>query len=598
MPEPQPRFQVHPDPSVMVPMRDGVHLSTDLYVPVTSEPRLPSILIRTPYSKTGFGGRMQHLAEMFAAQGYVVAVQDKRGRFESEGTYVIFGGDADDGYDSIDWLSRQSWSNGRVGMYGCSYLGDVQILAAGELHPALKALIPQASFSPIGSAGGVYKNFGVRSGGAINLGGNVGWFYDAGSKLFYRAPPGLTHEQFVEVAKLFDPAPHPKPVDFARLWWHLPIIDIMKVAGAPPTDWVDAIRHEPGDPWWEQFHYMTENYRSDVPALFVNSWNDFGARETIFEFEWFRKHSVSANARDNQFLLISPTTHCGSESVTADTTVGERDVGDPRFDYWPLYLNWFAYWLKDERNAVTSMPRIQYYLMGKNEWRSASDWPIPGTHLTRYFLGGRGRANSLHGDGTLSSAFPRVDASDRFVYDPATPVPSFGGPLGGTEAGAAAGSFDQRKIELREDVLVYTSEPLARGVEVTGRIDAVLSVSSDVKDTDFTAKLVDVYPDGRAFNIQEGILRVRYREGLDKKVWLTPGVPVVVPIDMGATSNYFGPGHRIRLEVSSSSFPRWDRNLNTGGNNYDESKWQVAHYVVHHAHAHPSYLILPIVDQR
>jgi len=241
------------------------------------------------------------------------------------------------------------------------------------------------------------------------------------------------------------------------------------------------------------------------------------------------------------------------------------------------------------------MARVQYYLMGKNEWRSASDWPIPGTQLTKFFLGSSGHANSLHGDGTLSTVADTGAPSDHFLYDPGNPVPSLGGPLCCTEGNNASGSYDQRKIEMRGDVLVYSSPPLESGIEVTGAIDAVLSVSSDAKDTDFTAKLIDVYPDGRAFNIQEGILRARYREGQERKVWFTPGKVAVVRIDLGATGNFFGPGHRIRLEVSSSNFPRFDRNLNTGGNNYDETKWLVAHNAVHHSRKYLSYLLLPVI---
>lgn len=596
IPEPAPRYTVRVERSVMVPMSDGVRLSTDLYFPEGTERRWPVILIRTPYSKTGFGGKMEKLAEMIAGQGYVVAVQDKRGRYESEGSYIIFGGDADDGAETIEWLGKQVWSTGRVGTYGCSSLGDFQILEAQRRPPALKAMIPQASFATIGSAGGQYKYFGVRTGGAVTLAQNISWFYEAGSKIFYRPPPGLTREQFIDVAKFFNPAPQVKPVDYPSLWWHLPIIEIMKAAGAPPTDFADAVSRDVTDPWWDQFHYMTDDYKADVPALFVNSWYDYGARETIFEFEMLRKHSVSENARNNQFLLLSPTTHCRSEYISADDRIGDRDVGDARFDFWSVYFKWFAYWLKGEKNAVTSMPRVQYYLMGKNEWRSASDWPIPGTHLTKFFLSSTGHANSLNGDGRLSTRQPSEDAPDRFTYDPGDPVPSLGGPLCCTEGNNAAGSYDQRKVEIRNDVLVYTSPVLDRGIEVTGPIDVVLSVSSDAKDTDFTAKLIDVYPDGRAFNLQEGILRARYRDGQTKTVWMPRGEAVTVRIDVGATSNFFGPGHRIRLEVSSSNFPRFDRNLNTGGRNYDETKWLVAHNRVYHSRDHTSYLLLPVVE--
>jgi putative CocE/NonD family hydrolase len=582
----------------MMPMRDGVRLSTDLYFPEGEEARLPTILVRTPYSKTGFSGKMEHLATMMAAQGYVLALQDKRGRYESEGQYIVQGGDANDGYDSVDWLSRQNWSNGRIGTYGCSYMGDVQILGAQRRHPALRAMIPQASGSSIGSAGGQYKYFGARLGGAVQFAQNISWFYDSGSKVFYRPPPGMTREEFLKISKYFDPAPRKTPADYPKLWWHLPIVDVMSLAEVPPNDFADVVSRDVTDKWWDQFNYMTDAYRSDVPALHVNSWYDFGARETIYEFETMRSRSVSKTARDNQYLLISPTTHCRSEFITADEPVGERDVGDARLAYWTIYFNWFARWLKDDKDAISAMPRVQYYLLGKNEWRSAPDWPIPGTTPTRYFLHSAGRANSVNGDGSLSKTTPKADSVDRFVYDPASPVPSIGGPICCTGANMAAGSFDQRKAEVRSDVLVYSSEPLTEGIEVTGPIDAVLYVSSDAKDTDFTAKLVDVYPDGRAFNVQEGIIRARYREGQTKKVWLSPGQIAEVHIELGATANFFGPGHRIRLEVSSSNFPRFDRNLNTGGNNYDETRWVIANNAVHHTKQQASYLLLPVVSPR
>ncbi len=234
--------------------------------------------------------------------------------------------------------------------------------------------------------------------------------------------------------------------------------------------------------------------------------------------------------------------------------------------------------------------------MGLNEWRSASRWPLPETQFTRYYLHSDGQANSRFGTGTLSITPPGDEPPGRFTYDPATPVPSRGGNFccSGTPD-AEGGSFDQRVVEMRNDVLVYTSAPLETGVEVTGPIEATLHVSSSARDTDFIAKLVDVYPDGTAYNVQEGILRARYREGFERQVWMSPGEVHKVRIDLHATSNYFGPGHRIRLEVSSSSFPRFDRNLNTGGNNYDETVWVVADNTVHHAGELASHVVLPII---
>jgi putative CocE/NonD family hydrolase len=270
-------------------------------------------------------------------------------------------------------------------------------------------------------------------------------------------------------------------------------------------------------------------------------------------------------------------------------------VGDARFDLWSLYLRWFDRWLRGDTDALAGVPRVQYFLMGRNEWRSADDWPVPGTRFTALHLGSTTGANGLNGDGRLTADSPEP-GYDAYVYDPASPAPSLGGPLCCTASKEALpGSYDQREVEIRHDVLVYSSEPLKSGLEVTGPLQVVLYVSSDAPDTDFTAKLVDVYPDGRAFNVQEGILRARYREGFDRKVFMEPGQVYELAIDLQATANWFGPEHRIRLEISSSNFPRFDRNLNTGGNNYDESEFAAARNTIHFGGDHPSRLILPIV---
>jgi putative CocE/NonD family hydrolase len=285
-----------------------------------------------------------------------------------------------------------------------------------------------------------------------------------------------------------------------------------------------------------------------------------------------------------------------SELATEHTMVGKRDLGDARLDFYGIYLRWFDHWLKGINNDVTKMPKVQIYVMGKNQWRGENEWPLARTQFTKYYLHSAGKANSRFGDGTLSTQPANNEPPDHFVYDPATPVPTAGGlPCCTEQYEAGEGSFDQSEVETRNDVLEYTTPVLEKGVEVTGPLQVVLYVSSSARDTDFTAKLVDIYPDGTAYNVQDGIQRVRYREGYEKKVWMSPGEVYEVKIDLQATSNYFGPGHRIRLEVSSSNFPRFDRNLNTGGNNYDETKWVVANNTVHHSGVHASYILLPVI---
>ncbi len=567
IPRPRPKYQVQIERSVMVPMRDGVRLSTDIYRPLGITGRLPVVLIRTPYDKHPYRNTNPDSSEaaFFASQGFAVVTQDTRGRFESSGEFTISYPDVTDGYDAIDWAARQPWSNGKVGGYGCSYVGDTQVMAAKARHPAYVAMIPQSASSSF-----PYRGFLHSAGGASDLSISLSWFSTEGSKRRDSMPP----------------------FDMRTGVWQLPLISILQRAGMPPTDWENVLTHGPDDPWWVKLGYFTDADRFDTPALQIDSWFDTGIAVSLHQMNFLRRHAVSRRGRDNQFFIVSPTLHCRSEEATAHTVVGERDLGDPRRDYWTVYLRWFDHWLRGTENGVTRMPHLQYYLMGKNQWRSASAWPIPGTRFTRYYLHSGGRANSRTGDGRLSLSPPRSESVDRYTYDPGNPVPSRGLACC---VGGPRGALEQSEVETRPDVLVYTTPPLSKGVEVTGPIELVLYVSSSAKDTDFTGKLVDVLPDGTAYNVQEGILRARYRKGWGKKAWMKPGVVVKVPVSLEATGQFFGPGHRIRLEVSSSNFPRFDRNLNTGGNNYDESKWVVARNAVHHSSAYPSHLVLPIV---
>lgn len=578
---PQPKYQVRLEENVMIAMRDGIKLSTDLYFPVGLDGKLPVVLIRTPYNKERYRHAERGAPRSLAAQGYAVAVQDKRGRFASEGEYVVQGGDVNDGYDTVDWLAKQPWSNGNIGTIGCSYEGDVQILQSQARHPNLKCMIPQSAGSSIGAAGNRYYYFGARKGGNVELAGGLGWFANNGNKIRSKPASNLPADRF------------------RKFWGTLPLLGMVERAGGPPTDWDDIVKRELDDPWWDQFGYLKGNEKFDVPALHINSWYDFGVAETLLEFNLLRTNAVSEQARNNQFAVISPTSHCSSEFGTSSRTiVGERELGDARFDYFNLYLQWFDYWLNGVDNGVTRRPKLMIYVMGRNVWRAENEWPLARTRYTKYYLHSDGHANSRFGSGASDTAAPQSEPADNYTYDPRTPVPSRGGPLCCTGTpDAPEGSFDQSEVEARHDVLVYTTPELGRGVEVTGPIKAVLYVSSSAKDTDLTVKLVDVYPDGTAYNVQEGVLRARHREGFTKKVWMKPGGVYEVIVDLEATSNYFGPGHRIRVEVSSSNFPRFDRNLNTGGNNFDETAWVVARNRIHHSARYPSHVLLPVIPE-
>ncbi len=598
------KFTRHPEPvykeirlekSVLVPMRDGVRLSTDIYSPVGVAGPLPVVLIRLPYNKNRYMNLRSpgSIAHFFAGHGYHVVVQDMRGRYESEGEYTVSAADRDDGYDAIEWLTKQTWNTGKVGTYGCSYLGENQIQLAATLHPNHTAAIPQ-------SAGGGYRGTGRQfafiDGGVPELASGLGWFWFAGSKLFWQRPQGISDEDFRSYAGLFEPWPHVKGLDFQKAFLHLPTIDIMKHYGGDKTDYEDFYSKGPHDPYWDDLNYADDNDRFDVPALHVNSWYDGASNETMILFNLFRTNAVSDRARDNQFAIISPTAHCGSELHPdwENAVIGKRPVGDISKDYFRIYLDWFDHWLKGKDNGITEMPKFQYYAMGTNEWRSADSWPLKNTEYQTFYLHSDGNANKA---GNLTLEAPTLaEETDKYIYNPADPVPTKGGAICCISKDAAtAGSYDQAETEARPDVLVYTSAALTEDMEITGPLRAILYVSSSAKDTDFTVKLVDVNPDGSSFNIQDSILRARYREGYDKQVFMEPGRVYKLEIDLHATGNVFLKGHRIRLQVSSSNFPRFVRNLNTGGNNYDETEWVVANNAIHHSKEYPSHIILPMI---
>jgi hypothetical protein len=375
----------------------------------------------------------------------------------------------------------------------------------------------------------------------------------------------------------------------------LPIVDVVRNLGMKYTDYEDYVTNTPESEYFDEGDWVRADDTFDAPALYIDSWYDFGPAESLKMFNQMRANAPSKKARDNQYIIMTPSTHCAWAGATENTIIGERDLGDARKEFVDIYLKWYEHWLKGVDNGITDMPRVQYYLMGRNEWRSAENWPIEGTNYQKFYLGSDGNANSRHGDGMLSALPSENAVVDRFVYDPATPVPTRGGNVCCTGMETGAGGYDQSTIEMRNDVLVYTSAPLEEAIEVTGYLEVVLYVSSDAKDTDFTAKLVDVYPDGRAFNLQEGAKRMRFRENLRRKVWMEEGEVYEIHLDLHATSNYFDKGHRVRLDVSSSNFPRWSRNMNTGGNNYDESEGIPANNTIHHSAEYPSHVVLPVV---
>ncbi|HEY0776582.1 MAG TPA: CocE/NonD family hydrolase [Gemmatirosa sp.] len=592
-PRPPGPFAVAADSSRLVPMRDVVRLATDVYRPRdTAAPqsgatpgslaeRLPTVLIRTPYNKAPYHGAAS-VAAFFASHGYAVVVQDVRGKFASEGQFRIYQGDRTDWADTFAWVAAQPWASGAVGTYGCSYLGEEQILAAPLRDPHHVAAIAQAAGGNLGRVGsttggapGGRTFWGAVEGGAFSLSINFGWM-----------------PMVASLDRGFRPAPQ---VDVGPFLRTLPVVDLVDRAGSPSSDWRNFLTRAPDDPWWDAQGYLTDRDSVGVAALHVTSWFDM-ADQALTEAAIFRTNGVTERARTGQYVIISPTTHCASEAATRETMVGALRVGDARLHYWETYLAWFDRWLRGNVHAIDSLPRVQYYTIGRNAWRSAERWPVPGMRETAFYLQSDGGANTRTGNGRLRRTPPTRERPDTFTYDPANPVPSRGGSICCTgNPKDQPGSYDHGDLEARPDVLVYTGDVLREGLELTGPMRAEVYVSSDAPDTDVAVTLLDVFPDGRAMNVQEGITRARWRDGFDRPRPMRPGAVYRVPVSLHATSWYLPPGHRLRVEVSSSSFPRFERNLNTGGRNYDETAGRAAHTTVHHAGPYRSRLVLPVV---
>ncbi len=585
---------------VMVPMRDGVRLATDVYRPKTDE-KVPVIFSRTPYNFNSWGnGRLNERTyrEAYEAveRGFAYVVQNERGKFFSEGEWDILGTPLTDGYDALTWMAEQMWSNGKVGLLGCSSTAEWQMAVASLGHPALAALVPMGFGAGIGRVGEFYEQGNWYRGGVFQM-LFAAWLYDVQHIQRPVFPRDLSREDLVRVSRYYDLAPEMPPVDWSKALRHLPLMDILKNVNGPVGIYERMIKRKPNDPEWYKGGLYHDDMPFGVPSLWVMSWYDVSISPNLALFNHVRKNATTPEAAENQFAVIAPTLHCSFKSATEETVVGERNLGDARFAYDSLVYGWFDYWLKEkDKDFIGNMPGVRYYTMGSNTWQTSDTWPPEGAEMVTYYLRSGGRANSVYGDGELSTRPPGPeDRPDSFTYDPAFPVPSYGGNVCCTGNAVRGGSFDQRQMEARHDILVYSTAPLEKGVEVSGTIEITLHVASDARDTDFTVKLIDVYPDGRAYNLDETIQRTRYREGYDRQVFMETGKVYKLKISPMSTSNYFAPGHRIRIEVSSSNFPRFARNMNTGGNNYDETAGVVAHNSIHHSAEYASHIRLPIV---
>jgi putative CocE/NonD family hydrolase len=490
-------------------------------------------------------------------------------------------------------MAAQPWSNQKIGTIGCSSTAEWQMAVASLNHPAHVALVPQAFGAGVGRIGNYYEQGNWYRGGAGQM-LFTAWLYGTQhDPMAPKLPEGISQEDLLRLQRFYDMAPRYPKVDWKEGLAHLPVQDIIKNVNGPQGIYEEMITRKPNDPKWYEGGLFHDNMEFEKPAYWFVSWYDVSTSPNLAMYNHIRANAKDPKVRDNQYLVIAPTLHCAFTRASENTIVGERSMGDARLPYNEMTYAWFDHWLKGD--SKKEMAKVTYFTMGSNKWQTSDTWPPKEAQMTTYYLNSAGKANTRNGDGVLTNKKPGKDNPDSFQYDPMNPVTSYGGNVCCTGNAVQGGSFDQQEMELREDILVYTSEPLAEGIEVSGFIESKLFLSTDVKDTDLTIKIIDVYPDGKAYNLDETIQRVRYREGYEKEVFMQSGKVYEVNLTPMSTSNYFEKGHRIRIEVSSSNFPRFDRNMNTGGNNYDETEGVIATNKIHHSSKYPSYVSLPIL---
>jgi putative CocE/NonD family hydrolase len=561
----QERYEVTAERNVAAKMRDGVALRADIYRP-KAEGKFPVLLVRTPYDKTNSMG----FALRVAARGYVVIAQDVRGRFESEGDWYPFKNESQDGYDTVEWAAALPYSNGKVGMFGGSYVGATQLLAAMAKPPHLAGICPNVTASN-------YHNGWTYQGGAFEQWFNESWTTGLAMNTMRR-----------RVEDSGDALGGTKVLPLNAY----PVLEAPSVGDLANyfTDW---LAHPDFDEYWKQWSIEDHYAQIQVPALHFGAWYDIFLNGTLKNYAGLKIDAGTDAAKRGQRLVVFVGGHAGAAGARK---IGAVDFGEKApFDLDELILRWYDWLLKGQANGVEKEKPVKLFVMGKNEWREEDDWPLARAKSTRYYLHSAGVANGLSGDGTLSVTPPGEEKRDQYVYDPADPAPTIGGPLCCQELPTGIGPQDQRAAEARSDVLVYTTAGFAKDTEVTGPVSLDLYVSSSAVDTDFTGMLVDVWPNGLAQNLTDGILRLRYRNSQQKAELANPGETYHVTVDLWATSNVFLAGHKLRLEVSSSNFPRFDRNMNTGEEQARATRMVKATNAIYHDKAHPSALILPVV---
>lgn len=566
----QPEYKVKMDLGVMIPMRDEVKLSSDFYFP-DAEGKFPVILIRTPYNNST--SRYDRYGKFYASRGYVVVIQDCQGRFDSEGEWYPMEGEEYDGYDTIEWIAKQPWSNEKVGMTGVSYVGFVQWMAASGNPPHLTCIFTYGSPSNI--YGDTWFSFGT-----LYLMDSITWAF---------AMDGRTNQNL-------------GVNDWLNLKDHLPLITLDEFLGRKIDFWKAWLSHPNYDEYWKKQGMKGKYHKINVPSVTVTGWYDDGQHGSLENYYSLIREGTDY-AKKNAKLIIGYWRHSGPYPHTNNpyTKLGAFDFGDDALlDLETYELRWFDYWLKGFENNIMNEPKVKLFILGENKWRDEKEWPLPDTKYKKFYFHSRGNANTLYGDGYLNMTSPGKEPPDKYIYDPADPVPSIRGGTG-ARGGISSDPIDQRVNEKRMDVLCYTSEGLKDDLEVTGPIKIILYASSSAKDTDFGGKLVDVHPNGTAYNVcfaASGLISARFRESLEKPSLIEPGKVYKYEIKLRPTSNIFKKGHRIRVEISSSDFPIFNRNLNTGKDPYTSTDMVKARQKIYHNAEYPSHIVLPIIERK
>jgi uncharacterized protein len=550
---------------VAMKMRDGVILRADVYRP-TADGKFPVLLTRTPYDKTNNLG----ICMRVAAAGYVCVSQDVRGRFASEGEWYPFKHESEDGFDTIEWLAHQPWSTGVIGMWGASYVGATQMLAALTKPPHL------AGIFPIVTASDYHENW-TYQGGAFEQWFNESWTSGLAEDTMRRNLGGIE-----------------KPLEWVNT---LPLGDypVFKTEGVanPAPYFQDWLAHPNYEDYWKQWSIEADYSRIQVPAFHIGAWYDIFLQGTLRNYRGMKAGAGMEFARKQQRMIVEIGGHAGSGQKIGDVDFG----ANAPWDETALMLRWYDFLFKNINNGMENEKPVRVFTMGSNVWRNFDDWPPPDARTQKMFLHSAGKANGSDGVGSLTMTAPGAnEIADTYVYDPSNPVQTRGGPLCCRADLLSPGPKDQTDIEKRHDILIYTTEPLTQDLDATGPVTIELFVKSSTVDTDFTAKLVDVHPDGFAQNITEGILRMRYRDSREKPAKITPAQVYKITVDLVATSNVFLAGHRLRVEISSSNYPRFDRNLNTGDPDIQHASAKVvATNTILHDAEHPSALVLSVL---